>query len=102
MTTSVNNRERRESEDETAVPLLTVDSAVDLSDQPQPSTSRSAEPYRTRNDQFRGKPYQKRTPLPLLQLFILSVTRLSEPIAYTQIFPVSLSYITFIKMMPNT
>ena len=33
--------------------------------------------------------YAKRTPLPLMQLTILSAVRLAEPIAYTQIFPVS-------------
>ncbi|KLO16144.1 hypothetical protein SCHPADRAFT_901817 [Schizopora paradoxa] len=31
--------------------------------------------------------YRKRTPLPLLQLLVLTATRLAEPIAYTQIFP---------------
>ncbi|KAL5514417.1 hypothetical protein ACEPAG_2505 [Sanghuangporus baumii] len=40
-----------------------------------------------RNDE-RGPPkLKRRTPLPLGQLFVLFGTRLSEPIAYTQIFP---------------
>lgn len=88
-TMPANNRERRLSEDETAVPLLTVDSAVELDQRPQLGLAHPAQPYRDRNDEFRGKAYRKRTPLPLLQLFILCVTRLSEPISYTQIFPVS-------------
>lgn len=37
-----------------------------------------------------GRRFKPRTPLPLLQLTILCGVRLAEPIAYTQIFPVSL------------
>lgn len=40
-----------------------------------------------RNDEHHTR-LRKRTPLPLFQLLILCLTRLSEPIAYTQIFPV--------------
>ena len=50
----------------------------------------SSSQYDTRNDEFVSEKPKRRTPLPLLQLFILCTTRLSEPIAYTQIFPVSL------------
>ena len=32
---------------------------------------------------------RKSTPLPWTQIIVLSFTRLAEPIAYTQIFPVS-------------
>ncbi|PAV20345.1 MFS general substrate transporter [Pyrrhoderma noxium] len=47
----------------------------------------SSSQYDTRNDEFVSEKPKRRTPLPLLQLFILCTTRLSEPIAYTQIFP---------------
>ena len=58
--------------------------------------------YDTRNDEpISGKP-RRRTPLPLLQLFILCTTRLSEPIAYTQIFPVSLYSLPKEEAFPPT
>lgn len=50
-----------------------------------------------RNDEYNASSrLRKRTPLPLFQLFILCLTRLSEPIAYTQIFPVSNVYAAFV------
>ena len=49
----------------------------------------------SRNDDAPSRSYQRRTPLPLGQLVILCAVRLSEPIAYTQIFPVSPQSIHF-------
>ena len=79
-------------DDETVVPLLTVETGLDLAtvELEEHMRSNGSEPYKSRNDEFRGRSYRKRTPLPLLQIFVLSVTRLSEPVAYTQIFPVSI------------
>lgn len=91
-----------EVEDETAVPLLAIesDSGVDTGkerdseDQPHLRQAlrhaRLEHPYEPRiNVECVPPKLRRRTPLPLLQLFILFGTRLSEPIAYTQIFPVS-------------
>ncbi|KAI5117843.1 hypothetical protein M0805_008115 [Coniferiporia weirii] len=84
-------------DDESALPLLTVDlgpDTPDLEDHPHLRQSTANAPvhtqegaYKSRNDEYVPPKYRKRTPLPLLQIFILSATRLSEPIAYTQIFP---------------
>ncbi|OCB90810.1 hypothetical protein A7U60_g1919 [Sanghuangporus baumii] len=79
-------------EDETVFPLLAPDDNNGVA-------STSAEPgnyklhVRTqvsesrRNDEREPPKLKRRTPLPLGQLFVLFGTRLSEPIAYTQIFP---------------
>ncbi|KAL5476731.1 hypothetical protein ACEPAI_2917 [Sanghuangporus weigelae] len=81
-------------EDETALPLLAADDNSGVA-------STSAEPGNSdyklhvriqasesrRNDEREPPKLKRRTPLPLGQLFVLFGTRLSEPIAYTQIFP---------------
>ena len=54
----------------------------------------------SRND-TPSRSFQRRTPLPLGQLVILCAVRLSEPIAYTQIFPVSFYFrLTFSSILP--
>ena len=68
---------------ESAVPLLTFD----IEEGEMYPTSPVSPVGRKDNVRVGGK-WKKRTPLPLLQLFILCLVRLAEPIAYTQIFPV--------------
>lgn len=82
--------DKREEDDETAVPLLTINSRSDLSNVDLEDTRASgSRRYKSRNDESEVPRYKKRTPLPLVQLLIVSATRLAEPIAYCQIFPVS-------------
>ena len=95
-----------EDEDETAFPLLATESDAAESSTGRSSEGRPSDDYphlrqqvlhhvslehssgSRRNDDRTPPKLRRRTPLPLLQLFILFATRLSEPIAYTQIFPV--------------
>lgn len=94
---SSSRKAREERDAETALPLLTIGSGSELDGyddcegtRRSPSPSREKREYKTRNDAMTGTSYKKRTPLPLLQLMVLTATRLAEPIAYTQIFPVSI------------
>ena len=87
--------------DDTALPLLTIDSAsrLELADSdaetnrssthagPQSLSHYQSRKYRERVDTIAPK-YAKRTPLPLMQLVVLCAMRMAEPVAYTQIFPV--------------
>ena len=115
------DRSRRKDDiesDETAVPLLTINSAsrsrleltseklgttTSTSHMSSSATARAGpgpqslsisryesdkEQYRERVDTVAPLKYARRTPLPLMQLFVLCTMRLAEPIAYTQIFPV--------------
>lgn len=89
---------KHDGDDETAIPLLATETDAsperdgDAQEQPhlrQTSQYSHTQAYESRrNDQFLPPKLRRRTPLPLLQLFILCATRLSEPISYTQIFPV--------------
>ncbi|KAL5498749.1 hypothetical protein ACEPAH_2104 [Sanghuangporus vaninii] len=81
-------------EDETVFPLLAADDNSGVaSTSAEPGNSDYKLHVRTqasesrRNDEREPPKLKRRTPLPLGQLFVLFGTRLSEPIAYTQIFP---------------
>ncbi|KAL5521548.1 hypothetical protein ACEPAF_2296 [Sanghuangporus sanghuang] len=81
-------------EDETVFPLLAPDDNNGVaSTSAEPGNSDYKLHVRTqasesrRNDEREPPKLKRRTPLPLGQLFVLFGTRLSEPIAYTQIFP---------------
>ncbi len=93
---SSSRKVRDDQEEEIVLPLLTLGSGSELDEYDDAegasrtaSFDREKGVYKTRNDAMTGTSYKKRTPLPLLQLIVLTATRLAEPIAYTQIFPVS-------------
>lgn len=68
-------------EEETSIPLL----ERNVLDDEQEDCNRESDANEV-EDAHRPR---KTTPLPWTQIIVLSFTRLAEPIAYTQIFPVS-------------
>lgn len=81
-------------DEDTVVPLLTLEGfPVDSERDPESTGVKKGQiddsaSFRN-NEPGPSKRFQKRTPLPMVQIVVLSAVRLAEPIAYTQIFPVS-------------